>query len=74
MKRQDFKKSNPAGLFEESKMHVEDSPAGGRPLSTAERKVALSTWCRVVREDGSTVAYVPDRATAELIAEALQSK
>lgn len=30
----------------------------------------LSTWCRVVEADGSTVAYVPDLPTARLFAAA----
>ena len=31
----------------------------------------FSSWCRVVDKDGSTIAYVPDHATAITIVEVL---
>jgi hypothetical protein len=36
-------------------------------LGKAEREHALETWYRIAEDDGSTVAYVPDFATAERI-------
>lgn len=44
------------------------------PSSPAERERWLKGWYRVAAEDGSTVAYCPDRATAVLIAEALEAR
>lgn len=51
-------------------------PAGGRPVVSGEdRNKALSTWWRVVLvSDGSTVAYVPDAATAVQVADALSER
>lgn len=34
-------------------------------LRPEERRQALEGWWRVADDDGSTVAYVPDKATAE---------
>lgn len=36
-------------------------------LSPAERENWLRGWFRVVEDDGSTVAYCPDAATARLV-------
>ena len=48
--------------------HIDSPPIGGRRLSPKEATYALATWYRVRDADGSTVAYTPDRATAERIA------
>ena len=42
-----------------------------RRLSDRERRYALGAWHRIAATDGSTIAYVPDRATAERIVELL---
>jgi hypothetical protein len=38
-----------------------------------EARGFLSSWCRVVAADGSTVAYAPDVVSAEAIAEGLDA-
>ena len=37
-------------------------------LGRAERIHALESWYRIAEDDGSTIAYVPDKGTAERIA------
>jgi hypothetical protein len=39
-----------------------------RRFTPAEAQAFLGSWYRVVAGDGSTIAYVPDKATADRIA------
>ena len=43
-----------------------------RPQSPAKREGWLRGWYRVAEDDGSTVAYCPDVATANMIIEAAE--
>lgn len=40
-----------------------------RHFTAVEAAAFLGAWYRVADKDGSTIAYAPDRATAEQIAE-----
>lgn len=54
-----------------SRIKIEKPPEGGRMIASEERKVALSSWVRIVAPDGSTIAYTPDEVTARQIADLL---
>ena len=53
-------------------MKIEKPPEGGRLMADEERKVALSSWVRIVAPDGSTIAYTPDEVTARVIVNMLE--
>jgi len=38
-------------------------------MTPTEAREFMTTWCRLVAPDGSTVAYVPDEATAKRMAQ-----
>jgi hypothetical protein len=48
----------------ESEMKIEKM---NKKLGKVERSLALESWYRIAEDDDSTVAYVPDFATAERI-------
>ena len=40
-------------------------------FTRGEAAAFISAWYRIAAKDGSTIAYVPDRATADVIAQYL---
>ena len=60
------------------KYNMEEAPEGGRFIPSGAHypeawKKILITWVRIVGNDGSTVAYVPDKMTGEKIISCLLS-
>ncbi len=51
-----------------SRVKVETAKALPR-LTVAQAELFLGAWYRIAEDDGSTVAYTPDMATARFIAE-----
>jgi hypothetical protein len=49
-----------------------EPPYSAAEFTPAEARAFMLSWWRVVERDGSTVAYVPDRATAVAIRAALE--
>lgn len=49
--------------------HVETAPPHGWWFgqNSEAKRLAVSGWCRIARVDDSTVAYVPDEPTAQMI-------
>lgn len=45
-----------------------------REVPEEARVHAVRSWCRVTRADGSTVAFVPDKTTADAIARMLDER
>ena len=50
-----------------------ESPSG-KGMMAAEAAHFMASWWRVLAWDGSTIAYVPDKSTADFMASVLNRK
>jgi len=51
-----------------------EAPLDRKALTGKELAYFLASWWRVSAYDGSTIAYVPDKVTADFLAAILNSK